>query len=226
MGELTAAVAFCVATSWWMSRWFSCSSARRLSLSTGPPITALSCLFCGPPCNKWILNLHRATSHTGKRLQSEIWAWWSPEVLQGNINKPSSSVVSADGGGGREQLLHLFARELCEFQRPNSVGSYCIHFYTCDQTHGALTRAGDTRSMLTSELIYQNDTNLRWGTETCFSTKAFIFFSPNMLNWNPDKNKNLAKWIIKDGTIWSSVCDTFRRISFCTKNVLRFDIEL
>lgn len=91
MGELTAAVAFCVATSWWMSRWFSCSSARRLSLSTGPPITALSCLFCGPPCNKWILNLRRATSHThthaGKRLQAEIWGRLSPEILQGNISK-------------------------------------------------------------------------------------------------------------------------------------------
>lgn len=49
MGGLAAAVAFCVATSRWMSRWFSCSSARRLPLSTGPPITALGCLFRGPP---------------------------------------------------------------------------------------------------------------------------------------------------------------------------------
>ena len=110
MGELTAAVAFCVATSWWMSRWFSCSSARRLSLSTGPPITALGCLFCGPPCNKWILNLRRATSHTGKRLETEIWGRRSPEILQGNISKLSSSLVAADGEGG---AVHRAAALMC-----------------------------------------------------------------------------------------------------------------
>lgn len=120
MGELTAAVAFCVATSWWMSRWFSCSSARRLSLSTGPPITALSCLFLWPSVQQ--MNI--------KSAPGSLWHWEEVTVWNMRLVKPrhpASKPCCVCWWWSRfrkeQRLLHLFVRVLSEFHLSNVQNS-------------------------------------------------------------------------------------------------------